>query len=78
MLVLDAAVIDGKQLYKVRDGEGFTAKELIVDISKLVADLPDEAGNLSAEQLQNRIQSDTAYAEELKSPSRCCLEGRES
>lgn len=59
MQVPDAAVIDGKQLYKVRDGEGFTAKELIVDLSA-------EAGNLSAEQLQNRIQSDTAYAEELK------------
>lgn len=66
MQVLDAAVIDGKQLYKVRDGAGFTAKELIVDISKLVVDLPPEAGNLSVKQLQNRIQSDTAYAEELE------------
>lgn len=66
MQVLDAAVIDGKHLYKVRAGEGFTAKELIVGISKLVVQLPEEVGNLNVEQLQNRIQSDTAYAEELK------------
>ena len=66
MQVLDAAEVNDKQLYKVRDGEGFMAKELIVDLSKLVVDLPAEAGNLNAEQLQNRIESDTAYAEELK------------
>lgn len=65
MQVLDAAEVDGKLLYKVRDGEGFAAKELIVGISRLVLDLPKEAGKLNVQQLKNRIQSDTAYVEEL-------------
>lgn len=65
MTVIDTAVVDGKQLFKVREGEGFTAKEHIIDRTKLVLDMPEGVGKLSEEQLLNRLESDRKYYAEL-------------
>lgn len=65
MTVIDTAVVDGKQLFKVREGEGFTAKEHIFDRTKLVLDMPEGVGKLSEEQLLNRLESDRKYYAEL-------------
>ena len=65
MTVINTAVIDGKQLFKVREGEGFTAKEHIIDRTKLVLDMPEGVGKLSEEQLLNRLESDRKYYAEL-------------
>lgn len=65
MQVIETAVIDGKQLFKVREGEGFTAKEHIIDRTKMVVDMPDGVGKLSEEQLLNRLESDRKYYAEL-------------
>lgn len=65
MQVIDTAVVDGKQLFKVREGEGFTAKEHIIDRTKLVLDMPEGVGKLSEEQLLNRLESDRKYYAEL-------------
>lgn len=65
VVVVDTAVMDGKQLFKVREGEGFTAKEHIIDRTKLVLDMPEGAGKLSEEQLLNRLESDRKYYAEL-------------
>lgn len=65
MQVIDTAVVDGKQLFKVREGEGFTAKEHIIDRTKMVLDMPEGAGKLSEEQLLNRLESDRKYYAEL-------------
>ena len=65
MTVVDTAVVDGKQLFKVREGEGFTAKEHIIDRTKLVLDMPEGVSKLSEEQLLNRLESDRKYYAEL-------------
>lgn len=65
MTVVETAVIDGKQLFKVREGEGFTAKEHIIDRTKMVLDMPEGVGKLSEEQLLNRLESDRKYYAEL-------------
>lgn len=65
MTMIDTAVVDGKQLFKVREGEGFTAKEHIIDRTKLVLDMPEGVGKLSEEQLLNRLESDRKYYAEL-------------
>lgn len=65
MTVIDTAVVDGKQMFKVREGEGFTAKEHIIDRTKLVLDMPEGVGKLSEEQLLNRLESDRKYYAEL-------------
>lgn len=65
MTVIDTAVVDGKQLFKVREGEGFTAKEHIIDRTKLVLDMPEGVGKLSEEQLLNHLESDRKYYAEL-------------
>ena len=74
MQVVDTAVVDGKQLFKVREGEGFTAKEHIIDRTKLVLDMPEGAGKLSEEQLLNRLESDRAYLVELEHRATAALE----
>ena len=74
MQVLDMAVVDGKQLYKVQEGEGFTAKQHTIDITKIVLDLPEDAGKLSEEQLLNRLESDHKYLTELKARHAAALE----
>lgn len=74
MQVLDMAVVDGKQLYKVQEGEGFTAKQHTIDITKIVLDLPEDAGKLSEEQLLNRLASDHKYLTELKARHAVALE----
>ena len=74
MQVLDMAVIDGKQLYKVQEGEGFAAKQHTIDISKIVLDLPEDAGKLSEEQLLNRLESDRKYLQELEARHAAALE----
>lgn len=74
MQVLDIGVVDGKQLYKVQEGEGFTAKQHILDITKIVLDLPEDAGKLSEEQLLNRLESDRKYLVELESRHAAALE----
>ena len=74
MQVLDIGVVDGKQLYKVQEGEGFTAKQHILDITKIVLDLPEDAGKLSEEQLLNRLESDRKYLIELEARHAAALE----
>lgn len=74
VVVVDTAVMDGKQLFKVREGEGFTAKEHIIDHTKLVLDMPEGAGKLSEEQLLNRLESDRAYLVELEHRVEAALE----
>jgi hypothetical protein len=74
MQVLDMAVIDGKQLYKVQEGEGFAAKQHTIDITKIVLDLPEDAGKLSEEQLLNRLESDRKYLQELEARHAAALE----
>lgn len=74
VVVVDTAVMDGKQLFKVRTGEGFTAKEHIIDRTKLVLDMPEGAGKLSEEQLLNRLESDRAYLVELEHRAKVALE----
>lgn len=74
MQVLDMAVIDGKQLYKVQEGEGFAAKQHTIDITKIVLDLPEDAGKLSEEQLLNRLESDRKYLIELEARHAAALE----
>lgn len=74
MQVLDMAVVDGKQLYKVQEGEGFTAKQYTIDITKIVLDLPEDAGKLSEEQLLNRLESDRKYLQELEARHAAALE----
>lgn len=74
MQVLDMAVVDGKQLYKVQEGEGFTAKQHTIDITKIVLDLPEDAGKLSEEQLLNRLESDRKYLVELEERHAAALE----
>lgn len=74
MTVIDTAVVDGKQLFKVREGEGFTAKEHIIDRTKLVLDMPEGVGKLSEEQLLNRLESDRAYLVELEHRVTAALE----
>lgn len=74
MQVLDMAVVDGKQLYKVQEGEGFTAKQHTIDITKIVLDLPEDAGKLSEEQLLNRLESDRKYLVELEARHAAALE----
>lgn len=65
MTMIDTTVVDGKQLFKVREGEGFTSKEHIIDRTKLVLDMPEGVGKLSEEQLLNRLESDRKYYAEL-------------
>lgn len=72
--VVDTTIMDGKQLFKVREGEGFTAKEHIIDRTKLVLDMPEGAGKLSEEQLLNRLESDRAYLVELERRAEAALE----
>lgn len=74
VVVVDTAMMDGKQLFKVREGEGFTAKEHIIDRTKLVLDMPADAGKLSEEQLLNRLESDRAYLVELERRVEAALE----
>ena len=74
MQVLDMAVVDGKQLYKVQEGEGFSAKQHTIDITKIVLDLPEDAGKLSEEQLLNRLESDRKYLQELEARHATALE----
>lgn len=74
MQVLDMAVVDGKQLYKVQEGEGFAAKQHTIDITKIVLDLPEDAGKLSEEQLLNRLESDRKYLVELEARHAAALE----
>lgn len=74
MQVLDMAVVDGKQLYKVQEGEGFSAKQHTIDITKIVLDLPEDAGKLSEEQLLNRLESDRKYLVELEARHAAALE----
>lgn len=74
VVVVDTAVMDGKQLFKVREGEGFTAKEHIIDRTKLVLDMPEGVGKLSEEQLLNRLESDRAYLVELEHRVTAALE----
>lgn len=74
MQVLDMAVVDGKQLYKVQEGEGFAAKQHTIDITKIVLDLPEDAGKLSEEQLLNRLESDRKYLIELETRHAAALE----
>ena len=74
MQVLDMAAVDGKQLYKVQEGEGFAAKQHIIDITKIVLDLPEDAGKLSEEQLLNRLESDRKYLQELEARHAAALE----
>lgn len=74
MQVLDIGVVDGKQMYKVQEGEGFTAKQHILDITKIVLDLPEDAGKLSEEQLLNRLESDRKYLVELEARHAAALE----
>lgn len=74
MQVLDMAVIDGKQLYKVQEGAGFAAKQHTIDITKIVLDLPEDAGKLSEEQLLNRLESDRKYLVELEARHAAALE----
>lgn len=74
MQVLDMAVVDGKQLYKVQEGEGFAAKQHTIDITKIVLDLPEDAGKLSEEQLLNRLESDHKYLQELEARHAAALE----
>lgn len=74
MQVVDTAVMDGKQLFKVREGEGFTAKEHIIGRTKLALDMPEGAGKLSEEQLLNRLESDRTYLVELERRAEAALE----
>lgn len=74
MQVLDIGIVDGKQLYKVQEGEGFTAKQHILDVTKIVLDLPEDAGKLSEEQLLNRLESDRKYLIELEARHAVALE----
>lgn len=74
MQVLDMAVVDGKQLYKVQEGEGFVSKQHTIDITKIVLDLPEDAGKLSEEQLLNRLESDRKYLVELEARHAAALE----
>lgn len=74
MQVLEIGIVDGKQLYKVQAGEGFTAKQHLLDITKIVLDLPEDAGKLSEEQLLNRLESDRKYLIELEARHAAALE----
>lgn len=74
MQVLDMAVVDGKQLYKVQEGEGFAAKQHTIDITKIVLNLPEDAVKLSEEQLLNRLESDRKYLIELEERHAAALE----
>lgn len=74
MQVLDMTIVDGKQLYKVQEGEGFTAKQHIIGITKIVLGLPEDAGKLSEEQLLNRLESDRKYLQELEARHAAALE----